>query len=168
MFSSLQRLTVASSLLLCATLAFPIPPDGGRHLLKKYELGAAPGGKEYWDDIAFDPGTRRLYVSHKTEVKVVDADSGQIAGSIANLKRVHGTVSELGRGYLSDGGADEVAVFDLNTLQVTGHIKTISGADFAPAAAPTTEQPHPQPHPFRVHSGFWCAPARSAAARKRP
>jgi hypothetical protein len=46
-------------------------------------------------------------------VKVVDADSWQIAGSIANLKRVHGTVSELGRGYLSDGGADEVAVFDL-------------------------------------------------------
>jgi YVTN family beta-propeller protein len=107
------------------------PPDGGYHLLKKYDLGAAPGGKEYWDYITFDPATRRLYVSHNTEVKVVNADTGAIIGSISELKRVHGIalVSELGRGFLSDGGADEAVVFDMKTLKVTGHIKTGGNPD---------------------------------------
>jgi YVTN family beta-propeller protein len=107
------------------------PPDGGYHLLKKYDLGAAPGGKEYWDYITFDPATRRLYVSHNTEVKVVNADTGAIIGSISDLKRVHGIalVSELGRGFLSDGGADEAVVFDMKTLKVTGHIKTGGNPD---------------------------------------
>ena len=62
-------------------------PDGGYHLLKKYDLGAAPGGKEYWDYITFDAATHRLYISHNTEVKIVDADSGSVVGSIhANMK----------------------------------------------------------------------------------
>jgi YVTN family beta-propeller protein len=47
------------------------------------------------------------------------------------LKRVHGIalVSELGRGFLSDGGADEAVVFDMKTLKVTGHIKTGGNPD---------------------------------------
>ena len=107
------------------------PPDGGYHLVKKYDLGAAPGGKEYWDYITFDAATRRLYISHNTEVKVVDADSGAIVGSIPDLKRVHGIAlaSDLGRGFISDGGADEAVVFDLKTLKVTNHIKTGGNPD---------------------------------------
>jgi YVTN family beta-propeller protein len=72
-----------------------------------------------------------VYVSHNTEVKVVDADSGKIVGSIGDLKRVHGTalVSDLGRGFLSDGGSDEVVVFDMKTLKPTGHIKTGGNPD---------------------------------------
>jgi len=106
-------------------------PEGGYHLLKKYNLSAAPGGKEYWDYITFDAATRRLYISHNTEVKVVDADSGAEVGSVADLKRVHGIalVSELGRGFISDGGADEVVVFDMKSLKVTSHIKTGGNPD---------------------------------------
>ena len=112
-------------------VAFAALPQTGYHLLKKYELGAAPGGKEYWDYITFDASTRRLYISHNTEVKVVDADSGAIIGSVSDLKRVHGIVvmSDLGRGFISDGGADEVVVFDLKTLKATGHIKTGGNPD---------------------------------------
>ena len=105
--------------------------EGGYHLLKKYELGAAPGGKEYWDYITFDKAARRLYVSHNTELKIVDADSGAIVGSIGDMKRMHGTalVSDLGRGFVSDGGADEVVMFDMKTSKVTGHIKTGGNPD---------------------------------------
>jgi YVTN family beta-propeller protein len=125
------RSTVCASVLLCAGLALAGPLLGGYHLIKKYDLGAAPGGKEYWDYITFDPSSRRLYISHNTEVKVVDADSGKIVGAIGDLKRVHGIalVNELGRGFLSDGGADEVVVFDMKTLNVTGHIKTGGNPD---------------------------------------
>src|SRR3989475_4070962 len=127
----LNGLGMCGATLLLGSLIFSAPPEGGYHLLKKYELGAAPGGKEYWDYITFDASTRRLYISHNSEVKVVDADSGAILGSIADLKRVHGIalVSDLGRGFISDGGADEAVVFDLKTLKVTGHIKTGGNPD---------------------------------------
>jgi YVTN family beta-propeller protein len=129
--SVLHRLGLCGAVLMLSGLALASPPKGGYHLLKKHELGAAPGGKEYWDYITFDASTRRLYISHNTEVKVVDADSGAIIGSIPDLKRVHGIalVPDLGRGFISDGGADEAVVFDLKTLKVTGHIKTGGNPD---------------------------------------
>src|ERR1700687_1610315 len=106
-FFDLNRLAVCAAVLLLGGLALASPPEGGYHLLKKYELGAAPGGKEYWDYIIFDVSTRRLYISHNTEVKIVDADSGAIIGNIADLKRVHG-----------------VALVDSKTLKVTAPFKT--------------------------------------------
>ncbi|MCU1243840.1 MAG: hypothetical protein JWO71_4566 [Candidatus Acidoferrum typicum] len=128
---SLYRTVACGVLLAIGGLAFARAPEGGYHLLKKYDLGAAPGGKEYWDYITFDPGTHRLYISHNTEIKVVDADNGTVVGSIPDLKRVHGIalVSDLGRGFISDGGADEALVFDLKTLKVTNHIKTGGNPD---------------------------------------
>ena len=131
MSGSRLHLVFWSTFFFCSGIAVAGRPDGGYHLLKKYDLGAAPGGKEYWDYITFDASTRRLYISHNTEVKVVDADSGAIVGSIADLKRVHGIVvrDDLGRGFISDGGADEVVVFDLKTLEATGHIKTGGNPD---------------------------------------
>jgi YVTN family beta-propeller protein len=130
-FFDLIQLGVGVVALLLGGLALARPPQGGYHLLKKYDLGPAPGGKEYWDYITFDASTRRLYVSHNTEVKIVDADRGEIIGSIADLKRVHGIalVPDLGRGFISDGGADEAVVFDLKTLKVAGHIKTGANPD---------------------------------------
>jgi YVTN family beta-propeller protein len=128
---SLRRFTVCAVALAVGGLAAARVPDGGYHLIKKYDLGAAPGGKEYWDYIAFDAATHRLYISHNTEVKIVDADSGSVVGSIPDLKRVHGIalVPDLGRGFISDGGADEAVVFDLKTLKVSNHIKTGSNPD---------------------------------------
>jgi YVTN family beta-propeller protein len=127
----LSRLGVCGAVLLLGGLALAHPLADGYHLLNNYELGAAPGGKEYWDYITFDPSTRRLYISHNTEVKVVNADSGAILGIIPDLKRVHGIalVPDLGRGFISDGGADEAVVFDLKTLKVSGHIKTGANPD---------------------------------------
>ncbi len=58
--SDLHRVGMCCAILLFGGLALASPPDGGYHLLKKYALGAAPGGKEYWDYITFDAsGTTR-------------------------------------------------------------------------------------------------------------
>src|SRR5215831_6378434 len=124
-------LALCGAAALCGSLLLAGPSGGGYRLIAKYDLGAAPGGKEYWDYIAFDPSSRRLYVSHNTEVKVVEADTGRIVGSIAELKRVHGIalVPPLDKGFISDGGADEAVVFDVKTLKVTGHIKTGGNPD---------------------------------------
>jgi len=124
-------LALCGAAALCGSLLRAGPTGGGYRLIAKYDLGAAPGGKEYWDYMAFDPSARRLYISHNTEVKVVEADTGKIVGSIADLKRVHGIalIPQLAKGFISDGGADEAVVFDFKTLQVRGHIKTDGNPD---------------------------------------
>jgi hypothetical protein len=118
--------------ILCfVVLAFGAPQKPGYHLLKKVPLGAAPGGGEYFDYLTVDAEARRVYVSHGTEVKVVDADSAAIVGAISGLKRCHGIVviREIGKGFITDGDAAKVVVFDLATLKVTGEIKTEADAD---------------------------------------
>src|SRR5438093_13749076 len=78
------------------------PPSGYR-LLKKIPFGAAPGGLEYFNYTTFDNATRRVYLSHGTEVKVVDADKGSVVGTVSDLKRCHGVVvlNDLGRGFIT-------------------------------------------------------------------
>ena len=123
---------LASGMCFLLSLAvFGFQPAGGYHLLRKVPLGAAPGGGEYFDYITFDAATRRVYLSHGTEVKVLDADTGKVLGDISGLKRDHGIalVPEVGRGFISDGDAGEVVVFDLKTLKVTGQIKTDKDSD---------------------------------------
>jgi hypothetical protein len=107
------------------------PPEGGYHLLKKIPFGAAAGGGEYFDYLTFDASTRRVYLSHGTEVKVINADSGAVAGTITGLKRCHGValVNELGKGFITDGDSGTVVIFDLKTLKVTGEVKAAPDAD---------------------------------------
>jgi DNA-binding beta-propeller fold protein YncE len=97
----------------------------GYHLIKKIPLGAAPGGGEYFDYVTVDSAARRVYLSHGAEVKVLDADNFSVVGTISGLKRCHGVLvlPELGKGFITDGDAAQVAVFDLKTLKITGEIK---------------------------------------------
>jgi hypothetical protein len=101
------------------------------HLLKTIPLGAAPGGGEYFDYITADAAARRVYLSHGTEVKVVDADSGAVLGTISGLKRCHGValVPQLGRRFISDGDAAQTIIFDLQTMKQTGQLKGEADAD---------------------------------------
>ena len=100
-------------------------PSSGYHLLKTIPFNAAPGGLEYFDYITFDTTTRRVYLSHGTEVKVVHADTGFVLGTVSGLKRNHGIVplNELGRGFITDGGTGQVLIFDLKTFKTVGQLK---------------------------------------------
>src|ERR1700686_142642 len=94
---------VAFSLL--GTVALASPPGSGYHLIKKVPLGAAPGGGEYFDYVTVDSTSRRVYLSHGTEVKVLDADNYSVVGTVTGLKKCHGVVvlPELGKGFITDG-----------------------------------------------------------------
>jgi DNA-binding beta-propeller fold protein YncE len=116
-------LLAGSSLLVAAT---------GYHLLKKYTFGAAEGAtREYFDYVSVDSEARRVYLSHGTEVIVMDADSGASIGRITGLKQCHGVAvaSEFGRGYISDGEQGKAIIFDLKTLKVTGEAAADKDAD---------------------------------------
>ena len=121
---------VGVGLLWFAIAATPAPV--GYHLLKRIPLGAAEGGGEYFDYITVDSAARRLYLSHGTEVKVLDADSLGVVGNITGLKRDHGIalVPDVGRGFITDGDGAQIIMFDLKTLKTVGAIKGEKDADY--------------------------------------
>lgn len=83
-------------------------------------------GQGGWDYLAVDESARRLYVSHGTQVEVLDVDSGAIVGKIEKTMGVHGIAiaPELGRGFVSNGQSATVTIFDLKTLKTIGEAPT--------------------------------------------
>lgn len=83
-------------------------------------------GSGSWDYLSVDEGARRLYVSHGTQVEVIDIDSMSLVGSIPKTPGVHGIAiaPEQGKGFVSDGQSNAVTVFDLKTLKTLAEVPT--------------------------------------------
>ena len=83
-------------------------------------------GQGSWDYLTVDEGARRLYVSHGTQVEVLDVDSGAIVGKIENTQGVHGLAiaPDVGRGFVTDGQSSTVTIFDLKTLKTIAEVPT--------------------------------------------
>ncbi len=130
--SGLGRLAIGVSFALLGVFALAMAATGGYHLLTKYSFGPAEGStREYFDYIMVDSSARRVYVSHGTEIKVIDADNGTLIENITGLKQDHGVAvaDEFGRGFISDGGQGKVIIFDLKTLKVIGEVNADKDAD---------------------------------------
>jgi len=126
------RLAGSAFMVLFGSFSLLVAAAPGYHLLKKYAFGAAEGStREYFDYITVDSAARRVYLSHGTEIKVIDADTGALIGNITGLKQDHGVAvaSEFGRGFISDGAQGKVIIFDLQTLKVSGEAKADQDAD---------------------------------------
>jgi len=102
--------------------ATPAVAMDGYQITKKIPVPGQGG----WDYLAVDEAARRLYVSHGTQVEVLDVDSGKLVGKIEDTPGVHGIAiaPELGRGFVSNGQAATVTIFDLKTLQKIGDVPT--------------------------------------------
>jgi DNA-binding beta-propeller fold protein YncE len=127
-----EHLAAVVLLVLVGSITAVMAAPSGYHLLKKYSFGAAEGStREYFDYITVDSAARRVYLSHGTEIKVIDADSGALVGNITGLKQDHGVAvaGEFGRGFISDGAQGKVVIFDLKTLKVTGEANADKDAD---------------------------------------
>jgi YVTN family beta-propeller protein len=99
------------------------------------------GGDGKWDYPSVDSTTQRLYLSRGTHVTIVDTQTGQIVGDIADTPGVHGIAlaPDLGRGYISVGKADQVKIFDLKTLAVIATVPVGAKPD-AIVYEPSTQQ----------------------------
>jgi YVTN family beta-propeller protein len=118
--------------LLACTLSLAIAgaanaSPSGYHLLKTVTLG----GDTFWDAITLDAPNRHLFITHGDHVVVVDSRSYEAAGDISGLKGVHqvAVADALGKGFVTQGGDDSVAVFDAKTLKTIGTIKVGSKPD---------------------------------------
>lgn len=88
---------------------------------------ALPGDGGY-DYLSIDDVNRKLYVSHGTAVNVIDLNTETVIGTIGDMQGVHGIAiaGDLNKGFISDGKANAVVVFDLTTLKTITTI-AISG-----------------------------------------
>ncbi|MGB7742196.1 MAG: hypothetical protein WBL41_05510, partial [Terracidiphilus sp.] len=82
------------------------------------------GGTGSWDYLAVDPTAERLFIAHSRTVQVVDLASGSIAGEIGSFRNAHAiALDDIGQyGYISDGPADAIAIFDRTTLAIQATI----------------------------------------------
>jgi DNA-binding beta-propeller fold protein YncE len=94
------------------------------HVIAKWKIG----GAARWDYLSVDPATHRLFVSHGSEVEILDTSTGKIVGTITGLQGCHGIAFDaMGKyGYISDGSG--IVVFDRGTLAKVTTV-AVSGAD---------------------------------------
>jgi DNA-binding beta-propeller fold protein YncE len=92
---------------------YPVPGNGG------------------FDYVTIDSAARRLYLSHGTQVDVIDPDTGKLIGTIADTPGVHGVAiaSEFKHGFTSNGRENKVSMFDPTTLQLINKIDVGKGPD---------------------------------------
>jgi DNA-binding beta-propeller fold protein YncE len=90
---------------------YPVPGNGG------------------FDYLTLDSAARRLYISHGTQVDVIDADSGKMIGTIADTPGVHGIalVPEFKHGFTSNGRENKVSMFDSASLKLIRKIDVGKG-----------------------------------------
>jgi len=106
----------ALAVLMSGRIGFAQSPVPKYELTRQYQIG----GKGGWDYISIDGEARRLYVSHGTQLEVLDADTGKSVGQIVGTPGVHGAAiaSGLKLGFTSNGGDSSVTIFDTATLRV--------------------------------------------------
>jgi DNA-binding beta-propeller fold protein YncE len=98
--------------------AEPIP---AYHVVKQIPV-AGDGG---WDYLTLDAQARRLYISHSTQVDILDVDQEKIVEKIADTPGVHGIAlaPDLGRGFTSNGKDGTVTIFDLKSGKTLDRVK---------------------------------------------
>ncbi len=112
----------AAAILTLGGVLFAAPGNGGYSVVKKIPIP----GTGSWDYLTVDEAARRLYVSHGTQVEVIDIDALTLVGSIPNTPGVHGIAiaPESGRGFASNGKANTVSIFDLKALKPIAEVPT--------------------------------------------
>jgi YVTN family beta-propeller protein len=99
------------------------------------ELAASPffikdtwiiGGAGNWDYLTMDPQSSQLLIAHGPVVQVVDTETGTLAGQVTGLRFAHSiALDDSGEfGYVSDGPANQVSVFDRRTFKIVARIPT--------------------------------------------
>src|SRR3954465_16031965 len=118
---------IKSSLFVLVTALFLVQGGSGYKLETRYPV---PGNGGY-DYLTIDSDARRLYLSHGTQVDVIDPDNGKLIGTIADTPGVHGIAiaAEFKHGFTSNGRENKVSMFDPTTLQLINKIDVGRGPD---------------------------------------
>ena len=97
------------------------------HVVDHWKIGGTGG----WDYLLADPANHLLYVTHGPRVEVLDTTTGKPVGAITGMKGTHGIAldPEGHLGYISDGGSNDVVVFDRKTFATVATIPAGTNPD---------------------------------------
>lgn len=123
----MKKIIILSAIILIASSFTSLRAQMDFHILKTFHIQSSGG----WDYIAVGPGNNRLYVSHGTQVNVLNETTGDSVGVIENTTGVHGIAFDksLNKGFTSNGRLNTVTVFDLSTNAVIAQIATGQNPD---------------------------------------
>jgi DNA-binding beta-propeller fold protein YncE len=111
-----RRLPFVALFVVSLIAASVLASDAPRRVLKRIPIGGEGG----WDYLTADRDRHRLFVTHGTQVEVVDPARDSVVGRIPDTPGVHGVAlaPETGHGFVSQGRDSTVTMFDLATLAV--------------------------------------------------
>jgi YVTN family beta-propeller protein len=116
------RMFLPAAAALCALVLGPaqLRAEGPFHVEHVWKVG----GVGFWDYMTIAPHTDLLYITHGDRVDIVNTSTGKTVGAITGLHGIHCVVfsSDGVHGYITDGGADQVAVFDRRTNKIVKRI----------------------------------------------
>ncbi len=120
----MKRLLIVGTIIFIAKINL-FAQTSGYSVTNTFHIASAGG----WDYIAVN--NNKLYVSHGTQVNILDKKTGDSLGVIPNTTGVHGIafVNALNKGYTSNGRLNNVTVFDLTTNKILGQIATGANPD---------------------------------------
>ena len=95
------------------------------------QIGEIPvGGAATFDYLNVDSASKRLYLTHGTEVVAIDTSTSTVVGRIPAGPRVHGIAITPGdKGFITNGGENTVSIVDLKSLKVTSKVPTGANPD---------------------------------------
>lgn len=136
--SHAYRITSVAALIAVALTGSALFAAGPYALVAEVPVGGAAG----FDYLNVDSAAGRLYLSHRTEVVVIDTAKNAVAGRIPNTPGVHGIAlaPALNRGFTSNGTDSSVTIFDLKTLAEIGKVQSGGANPDAILYEPTTKQ----------------------------
>jgi hypothetical protein len=123
-----RQIAIALAFALAVAAAGRAQSNSGKYRVIKT---ISVGGDEGWDYVTVDSAARRVYISHGSHVVVLDADKDTVVGDIPDTQGVHGVAvdSDVGRGFTSNGRANNVTIFDLASLKTIGTVQTGANPD---------------------------------------
>jgi len=103
---------------LISLLVIGLLPLASRAQSYTFEKSIPLTGDGGWDYLSIDKVNDKLYVSHGNSVNIVDLKTEQPVAVIGDLTGIHGIAidNKANRGFISDGKANAVVVFDLKTF----------------------------------------------------
>lgn len=121
-------MTIINNALIALAIALSVFQGSSQYKVETRYPVPGNGGFDY---VTIDSDARRLYLSHSTQVDVVDADNGKLIGTLADTPGVHGIAlaPEFKHGFTSNGRENKVSMFDPATLQLISKIDVGKGPD---------------------------------------
>jgi DNA-binding beta-propeller fold protein YncE len=123
----MKRLLTGIAILLTTVLVVPAAGIAQTFKVDKYDI-KGDGGTDY---VAVESATGRVFVSRGTHMMVVEGATGKVLGDIPDTPGVHGAgiATKSGHGFTTNGGNENVTMFDLKTLAVIKQIHVGPGLD---------------------------------------